>query len=160
MAEALKQDLFLEANSFWSAGKNSKALARFIAAAESGEHIAFNTIGYFFDHGIGTAKNATAALSWYKKAAKFGDTCAYSNVGICYRDAKNYRQAKFWLERAWATGDHDALFELGKVYLMASNSTSALAKAKDLIRKAIDSEELDKETKKNALQILLKLNSK
>ncbi|MEP7157298.1 MAG: tetratricopeptide repeat protein [Betaproteobacteria bacterium] len=111
------QSIFDEANEVWEAGNAVRAFSLFNAAASAGEFLAFNSVGYFLDHGIGVAKDSVEALSWYKRAARSGDPCAYSNIGLSYRNAGNMRLAKAWLRKAMECGDGDAALELAKLYL-------------------------------------------
>ena len=57
MAKNNRQSLFDKANEAWDAGEDKLAFKLFLAAANNGEEDAFNSVGYFFDHGIGTQKN-------------------------------------------------------------------------------------------------------
>jgi TPR repeat protein len=61
--------LFAEANQLWDAGDERKAFQTFLRAATEGHASAKNSVGYFLDHGIGTKKNATRAMDWYRRAA-------------------------------------------------------------------------------------------
>src|SRR5437868_13724030 len=105
-------NLFDQANKQWEFKKYTKAYKLFLQSAMAGDAYAFNTLGYFLDYGIGVPQDKNAALSWYKKAAKNGDICAYSNIGVFYKEQGNFRQAKFWLSRAIDKGDGDALLEM------------------------------------------------
>ena len=86
-------------------------------AACGGEKYAFNSLGYFFDYGLGVPADLTKALYWYKKAAQYGDVCSYSNIGLLYLNKGNLRQAKYWLEKAIDEVDGDAALEMAKLYL-------------------------------------------
>lgn len=118
-------DLFLRANAAWDEGQSKIAFALFGQAAKKGDVSAYNSIGYFYDHGIGVRKDPIAALRWYKRAASKGDVCAFSNLGVSYKDKKNFRWAKYWFEKALAGGDEDAALELGKLFLGKMDSHSA-----------------------------------
>ncbi|MFC5474682.1 tetratricopeptide repeat protein [Paraherbaspirillum soli] len=119
-----EHNLFERANQEWDAGNVEKAFELFNLAASEGDTYALNSIGYFFDHGIGMSKDREKALSWYRKAAKSGDSCAYSNIGLVHRDSGNIRRAKFWLSKAVDEGDGDAALELAKLHLQGPSKRS------------------------------------
>jgi len=122
--------LFDRANEEWEAGNLEKALSLFNEAAHQGEIYAFNSIGYFFDVGLGRTSNFDQALFWYKKAARLGDEIAWSNIGILYLKHGNERQAKYWLTKAVSNDDGDAALELAKMFLRKkSNKNLAIGKA-------------------------------
>jgi TPR repeat protein len=123
-----EKSLFDQANEEWEAGNLSKAFSLFNAAASGGDLYAFNSIGYFFDCGLGLTPNFDKALFWYKKAARVGDVCAYSNIGLLYLKCGNERQAKFWLAKAISEDDGDAALEMAKIFLrIKSKKNVALA---------------------------------
>ncbi|WP_432730139.1 tetratricopeptide repeat protein [Variovorax sp. W6] len=117
--------LFDEANEAWDAGEGKKAFQLFLAAALNGEEDAFNSVGYFLDHGIGVKKDPAGAYRWYRRAAMRGNLAGCLNMGVWYRDADNLRRSKFWFERAYAQGDGSAAYELGKIFLHQRSSASA-----------------------------------
>jgi TPR repeat protein len=112
-------DLFLEADKQWDAGNLKDAFRLFSIAAERGNAAARVNLGYFFNMGIGTSRNESKAIFWYKKAARKGDVCAYTNIGTIYRDYNNFERARFWFLKAIENGDGDAALELGKLYLLS-----------------------------------------
>jgi TPR repeat protein len=109
--------LFDEANQAWDAGDKKLAFQLFLTAAENGEEDAFNSVGYFFDHGIGTKKNSVIAYAWYRRSALRGNLAGCLNLGAWYREAGNWRRSKFWFEKAYAQGDGSAAYELGRIYI-------------------------------------------
>ena len=117
--------LFDEANDAWDAGKKKRAFQLFLAAAHAGEEDAFNSVGYFLDHGIGVKKDPASAYGWYRRAAMRGNLAGCLNLGMWFRDAGNLRRSKFWFEKANAQGDGTAAYELGKIYLRQRASASA-----------------------------------
>ena len=104
-----------EAYRCWDAGKNKKAFELFLMAAEQREQLAYNMVGYFYDHGIGIRKDQAKAIYWYRRAARIDDAVAFYNLGLCYLGAKNRARAKFWLGKAAANGDEEARAMLQKV---------------------------------------------
>jgi TPR repeat protein len=108
-------DLVVEAYRLWDAGNNKRAFSLFAKAAERKESISYNTLGYFYDHGIGVKKNQEKALYWYKRAARVGDYVAQHNIGLCYLNIGNIERARFWLNRSVANGDEAAMESLQKL---------------------------------------------
>lgn len=126
--DLVEHHLFDKANQEWEEGDVETAFKLFFIAANMGDTYAFNSVGYFLEHGIGVSKDRESALLWYKKAAKSGDSCAYSNIGLLYRELGNTRRAKYWLTRAIHEGDGDAALELAKIYLQGKRKVhSSLA---------------------------------
>ena len=151
--------LFDEANNTWDSGNKKLAPQLFLEAARQGEKYAFNSVGYFFDHGIGTKIDPARAYSWYRRAAARGDVAAYTNLAIWYRDAGNSKRSKFWFEKAHLTGDGSATYELGKIYL-AQKRSSNNKKALQYLTAASKSKYIDETEKKEVLNLLLQLKSK
>lgn len=146
-------DLFDLANTEWESGNTEAAFNIFKSAAEQGDKYAFNSLGYFFENGLGTARDIDNALFWYKKSAKSGDVVAQANIGLLYRDKENYRQAKHWLREAIKSGDADAAIELAKLYLGKKNKLS-LSTAKSLLDFAITSKSISDDGRSEAKHLL------
>ncbi len=53
-------------------------------AAHQGLVVAQYNLGYIYQEGIGTGKNAVAAINWYKRAAESGDPEAQRQLGSLY----------------------------------------------------------------------------
>lgn len=70
-----------------------------------------------FHDGIGVKKNFKKALKHYRLASK-EDPYAQYCLGLCYRDGdgvqENRRLAFFWLKKAAANGERDAVKALKK----------------------------------------------
>jgi hypothetical protein len=148
--------LFDQANEEWEAGNLNKAFALFNEAADQGEIYAFNSIGYFFDSGLGVAPNFDKALSWYKKGAKAGDVLAWSNIGIFYLNHGNERQAKHWLAKAVGNGDGDAALELAKVFLR-KRSKKSFSIGLEYLKVAIRSNNITSNSRDEATILLSRL---
>ncbi len=148
--------LFDQANEAWDQGKNKLAFKLFLRAAELGHGWSYNSIGYFFDHGIGVRKDEERALEWYKKAARHGDVCAYANIGLSYRNAGNRQLAKKWLERARKAGDGSAAVDLAKLVLERPGGSSSTVATKYL-KIALKSKSIDEESRVEAGKLLAKL---
>ena len=149
--------LFDQANREWDAGKAKQAFKLFLLAAKQGETNALNSIGYFFDKGIGVPKNTNKALVWYKKAARAGDTLAYANIGIVYRNRRNLERARFWFLKAIKSGDGEAALELAKVYLKRQ-SPSDFVRAKQYLHMALNSQSICESAIDEAKALLKNIN--
>jgi len=102
---------WVEASRLWEKGKHREAFTRMSSLATSGYVFAQTTVGYFFDVGIGTRKNSSRALYWYRRAFVQGSASAANNVGTIYRDRGRRRLALHWFRRAVELGDEDASLE-------------------------------------------------
>src|SRR5690242_3117561 len=158
-AKMLADDLFERANKEWDAGRRRQAFRLFSQAAAEGHTSAQNSLGYFFDHGLGVAKNRRKALLWYRKAAKKGDMCASGNLAITYRDAGHKKQAKFWFAKSLAQGDADAALEIAKLYLGGRAPISQKDKKQALRYLAITAKSRDafEDSRKEAQALLRRL---
>lgn len=149
--------MFELANEAWERGDEKQAFHLFLAAAKSGEVDAFNSVGFFYDHGIGVKKDAELAFAWYRRAAMRGCLAGWNNLAACYRAAGNFRRAKFWLEKARATGDGSAAYELGKIYLAQRSSISSRRKALRYLEEAVASKFIAEGEREEARQLLFKM---
>jgi len=114
--------LFLRADKLWDRGNVRLAFSVFMDAARAGDIGAQHNIGYFYDRGIGTRRNRTKALYWYKRAYRHGYASAATNIGTVWRDSQQPRRALFWFQRAVQMGDDDANLEIAKHYLQSGRN--------------------------------------
>lgn len=63
-----------------------KAMPFYMSAAEQGNKIAINQIGWYFQSGVSVEKDETKALYYYEKASDLGNTLASANAGYCYHN--------------------------------------------------------------------------
>lgn len=63
-----------------------KALPFYMSAAEQGNKIAINQIGWYYQYGVSFEKDETKALYYYEKASDLGNTLASANAGYCYHN--------------------------------------------------------------------------
>jgi len=152
-------NLFDEANEAWDAGKKKRAFQLFLAAARNGEEDAFNSVGYFLDHGIGVKKDPASAYGWYRRAAMRGNLAGCLNLGVWFRDAGNLRRSKFWFEKAYAQGDGSAAYELGKIYL-SQRSTASADRALQYLTAAAVSKYISIDEREGARNLLAKIKQK
>jgi TPR repeat protein len=91
-----------------------------LAAAKMRESGAQVNVGYMYDSAVGTRRNKQAALYWYKRAYRRGESTAAHNIGTVWRDDGNFPRALHWFERALQMNggdDGEANFEIAKLYL-------------------------------------------
>jgi TPR repeat protein len=74
---------------------------------------------YYF--GQDEAKNDAKAMTWYRRAAAFGNVDAARDVGLIYDDGgdgipQDFNQAMIWYRKAAAAGDPRAEYEIGVHY--------------------------------------------
>jgi TPR repeat protein len=109
---SVNNDPYSRANEEWSRGRLRSAFRLFLAAAESGNGLAYDTLGNFYNRGVGTKRDEDAALYWYKRAYRRGSFIAPNNIGVIYRDRKDLKRALAWFRRAVEHKDANA-----KIYL-------------------------------------------
>ena len=73
-------------------------------------------VGWGYDFGKGTNKNAAQALSWYTKAANKGNEVAQFYLGTHFESKRNYKQAVAWYQKAAAKNHEGAFYKLGECY--------------------------------------------
>ena len=110
------ESLHMRAHAQWEHGSRHAAFRLMLAAAKAGDPGAMTNIGYFYDCGIGVRPNRNSALSWYRKSYRHGNAGAANNIGVIYRDKKNWTRALAWFRRSVALGDIEANLEIAKVH--------------------------------------------
>jgi TPR repeat protein len=98
-------------------GANAKAFQSFLDAAKLGDEEAQVSVGYCYAYGIFRKVNVGKALRWWKHAYSHGSWAAAFNLGMFFRDAKQWAKAVKWFERAAKAGDKDGLIEIAKIHL-------------------------------------------
>ena len=85
--------------------------------AEQGDRDAQNSLGYWYQYGLGVEKDEFEAVYWYRKSAKQGLPVAQYNLGLMYRFGrgvdKNDTEAVCWYRKAAGQGHADAENNLG-----------------------------------------------
>jgi TPR repeat protein len=114
---AVNSDPYSRANEEWSRGRLRSAFRLFLAAAKNGNGLAYDTLGNFYDRGVGTKRDRDAALHWYKRAYRRGSFIAPNNIGVIYRDRKDLKRALAWFRRAVEHKDANANLNIAKIYL-------------------------------------------
>ena len=98
----------------------AKAVPLFRDAADKGNVIAENALGYLYEQGIGgLPKGATLSLRWYRKAAAQGAPNAQLKLGTAYEEGDGVKQdlaqASMWYRKAAAYGIAEAKKRLAAV---------------------------------------------
>ncbi len=106
-------------------GANSKAFLPFLDAAKLGDEEAQVAVGYDYAYGISRKVNVGEALRWWKRAYRQGSWAAAFNLGMFFRDAKQWAKALRWFERAIDAGDEDGLVEIAKIHLRYAGDRAA-----------------------------------
>jgi|SRR5271165_3960808 len=122
--EARATELFVRADKEEEQGNMRSAFRLMLAAAKLGDIGAQVNVGNYYDAGKGVRRNRTAALYWYKRAYRRGDSSAASNIGVLWRNEKQPKRALSWFLRAVQLGDEDANIEIGKHYLFQERDLS------------------------------------
>jgi TPR repeat protein len=106
-------------------GPNDKAFLSFLSAAKLGDEEAQVAVGYGYAYGISRKANVDEALRWWKHAYRQGSWAAAFNLGMFFRDAKQWAKALKWFERAIQAGDDDGLIEIAKIQLRYGGDRAA-----------------------------------
>ena len=104
--------LFTKASHCWDEGRLKEAFELFCEAAKLGDESSMLSIGYFHDYGIYVEKDERKAIFWYKKAYHAGSSSAAGNIGVCYKQRKEYRRALWWWYKSAHMGDKSRLLAL------------------------------------------------
>lgn len=118
----------------WEKAKLRSAFRLFLAGSKRGDTSCQQNLGYFYDEGIGVAKNLTKAIYWYAKACEDGHSAAAAyNLGLIYLAADDTPQAKKFFGMAISFGDPDPLLELAKLEEINGNRLRAKMMLKRLL---------------------------
>jgi TPR repeat protein len=110
-------DLFVRADKQEERGKKRSAFRLMLAAAKLGDRGAQVNVGNYYDDGKGVKRNRSAALYWYNRAYRRGDSSAAHNIGILWRNEEKLRRALSWFFRAVKLGDDESNLDIGKYFL-------------------------------------------
>jgi TPR repeat protein len=98
------------------------ALKLFEAAAQKGNREAQHTLGYMYRDGMGTKRNDTKAIAWYRRAAEQGYAPAEYNLGLMYAQGEGARAdpaaARRWFRRAADHGSLEAQVKLAEIAIV------------------------------------------
>ncbi len=97
----------------------------FLSAAKLGDEEAQVAVGYYYAYGISNKANVDEALRWWRRAYRQGSWAAAFNLGMFFRDARQWSKAVRWFERAVKAGDEDGLIEIAKIHLRYAGDRGA-----------------------------------
>jgi TPR repeat protein len=106
--------LFIRADQEEERGNLRSAFRLMLSAARLGDTGAQVNVGNYYDDAKGVQRNRSAALYWYKRAYRRGDSGAANNIGVLWRKEKQFKRALGWFVRAVKLGDDEANLEIGK----------------------------------------------
>lgn len=129
-------EVFAEAEIYYSQKKYSKGLTAYIELAQYGYPAAAYRIGEYYRDGHSLKVNKAQAFKFMLKAAKKNYAPAQHDVALMYRNGegteKDILAAIHWFEKAVEQGYAASEFELGKAHLENGDSIEGAA----LIRKS------------------------
>jgi len=105
-------------------------------AAEHGCASAQGNLGVLLGDREYADRNPREALIWLERAFRAGQTLAASNIAITHRQNGNFRKAVQWFRKSVASGDDDALIQLGIHYYWGKGVRKNPAAAVHCFRKA------------------------
>jgi TPR repeat protein len=126
------------------------AVGWFRKSAIAGNPSGQNHLGACLCAGRGVRRNEAEALRWFKRAFRQDHPIA-SNIASVYQDRGNHRRAMFWYRRAAATGDGDALVDLGRGYYSGLGVRRDPNKAVLCFKRAIASEYISQAGREDAM---------
>ncbi|MDE5868918.1 MAG: protein kinase, partial [Muribaculaceae bacterium] len=98
----------------------SKSLFWIRKAAEQGNDVAIEEMGYKYYEGLGVEQNYEEAMKWLKRAAEKGKASAYSSIGIMYRDsegvAPDFDKAEENFKKGASAGNSYSAYLLARLY--------------------------------------------
>ena len=112
---------FFLGRAYHKAKKYENALIWFHKAVDQGNAGAQNSLGFFYDEGLGVLQDKKEALKWYKLSADQGFALAQFNLGATYHFGNDlinidFNEAFKWYTLAAKQGQQDAIYNLGYMY--------------------------------------------
>jgi tetratricopeptide (TPR) repeat protein len=129
--------LFVRVDKQADKGNLKSAFRLFLTAAKAGDSSCQINLGNFYDDGTGVRRNRSAAMYWYKRAYRRGESSAAHNIGVMWRNEKKYSRALEWFKKAVKLGDDEANLEIAKHYLEVEHNPE---KAIPYLRKVRESD--------------------
>ena len=143
-----------EAKHYIDLGDYAKALPPLQKAADAGDAVAMNSLGYLYEKGLGVVQDYAQAHQWFQKAAEAGNYHAMERLGYLYEHglgvAQDYAQARQWYQKAADAGNAGARQALARL-LSAPSSTSSAAESLAQAQRYLDTKDFA-----NALPLLQK----
>ena len=109
-------------------------------AASCGNIYAMNSIGNFYEDGLGVTRDFQKAKEWYQKAADKGNASAQISLAKIYHYGygveTDYKMAMEWYQKAASQGDLYAMVVIGSMYEDGLGVTQDYHIAKEWYQKA------------------------
>jgi len=123
--------------------QNIQVAISYRKAADQGDAVGQNNLGYLYEHGKGVPQDYAQAAIWYRKAAEQGYATAQDNLGDLYRYDhpgvdRDWTQAAIWYRKAADQGLVLAQTHLAHMYLNGLGVPKDYAQAALWYRKAAD----------------------
>jgi TPR repeat protein len=128
------EDAVLISEGHLDAGRKRLAFETLWRAAREGDSSAALNLGYFYDKGIGTRKDAKQAYRWYAIAYRRGDASGANNVGVLLVERGEHDRALRWFRRAVDAGDDGSNLQIAKLYLSRQRPDQALRHLEAVLR--------------------------
>jgi uncharacterized protein len=151
-----RDELFIEADRLSDLGDHKEALGIFVKLAENGNQHAMSRLAIIYCEGIGVEKNIEESIKWDLRAIDGGDIVAMSNLALTYCSLREFRQGRYWFERAVEAGYGDAAVELAKLLHV---SDFEKVNVKKLLRLAINSQLITPGAVEEAVTLLYQLET-
>jgi hypothetical protein len=120
----------------------AEAIKWYRKAAEQGDSLAQNNLGFCYHLGNGVEKDDAEAVKWFRKAAEQGYAGGQKNLGASYHDGngveKDYAEAYAWFNLASKTDRKAAEFRDGMEKRMSSQQIADAQKRTKELREQID----------------------
>ncbi|HEV2188340.1 MAG TPA: hypothetical protein VGR70_14115 [Stellaceae bacterium] len=149
---------FIEGDAAEDAGDFKTARASFERGAALGDPYCWSRLGLMFDNGVGCDVDKVMAMRCYRRAWRFRDVVAASNIAVLYREAGNQRAMFQWFKRAVEAGDDGAFIELAKCYVSGVGTRRSSAEAEKCLDRALEGSlsEAEREEAEQLLAVLHK----
>ena len=102
----------------YEAGDYRHALSLWLPLAEQDDMYAQSNLGFMYEYGQGTARDAQQAAYWYRQSARNGLAEAQFNLALMYANGSGIRQdplrAAYWFRQAAEQGLADAQYQLAE----------------------------------------------
>lgn len=111
------------------------AFQEFQTAAKNGHADSQFNLGLMYEQGIGTDKDESQAVTWYRESAVQGNSAAQFNLAVLYENGRgtkvDFAKANKWYRSASVQGDALAIGNLGMLYIrgdgVAENKVAGVA---------------------------------
>ena len=107
-------------NTYLAQQNYSMAMTWFRKAADQGDAVGQNNIGWLYQNGFGVKQDYPEAMTWYRKSANQGYAAAQVNIGWLYHNGwgltQDYAEAMTWYRKAANQGNAKAQTNIGWLY--------------------------------------------